>query len=84
MRSLALMALAATLTSGMAIAKPTTLTDRQMDKMAGGMWTPHPVGPPVFRPPPVVQPPIVNPGGPILISCIVGQGCTTRRYNLNH
>lgn len=82
MKSLALAALALALTSGIAAAKPAALPDGQMDKVAGGMWTPHQGGPPVFRPP-VVQPPIVNPGGPILISCVVGQGCTTRHYNLN-
>jgi hypothetical protein len=68
--------------AGIAVAAPHKLSDSQMDKVAAGAL---PVGqPPTFghfpHPGwPVGGPPVINPGGPILISCIVGSGCTTRR-----
>jgi hypothetical protein len=61
-----------------ALADPVKLSDTQLDNVAAGLgadWS----GPPGVRPRPII-PPIVNPGGPILISCTVGVGCTTRHY----
>lgn len=61
-----------------ALADPVKLSDTQLANVAAGRGTDWP-GPPGVRPQPIV-PPVVNPGGPILISCTVGVGCTTRRY----
>jgi hypothetical protein len=67
-------------------AAPRVLTDGQLEQAAAGAM---PQQPPVHclacgvRPPPVVPPggsPPVNPGGPILISCTIGVGCTTTPY----
>jgi hypothetical protein len=64
------------------------LTGAELSLVAGGLGVitgPAPVVPPIRRPePPVVNPggpirrPEPNPGGPILITCIVGQGCMTK------
>ena len=82
MRTLIATALAFGALTGVAIAAPHEMSDNQMDKVAAGSL---PVGqPPGFghlpRPPgwPVGGPPVINPGGPILITCIVGSGCITR------
>lgn len=68
--SLALFAMAASA----ALATPIRLTDRQLDKLTAGSWK-GPVR--VVWP---TQPPVINPGGPILISCTIGVGCTVRHY----
>ncbi|HJU15403.1 MAG TPA: hypothetical protein VJ770_02940 [Stellaceae bacterium] len=72
---------------GTAGAKPTRLTNTQLDRVAAGsdlsigsifklpVWK-NPLSPPVINP----GGPIINPGGPILISCIVGTGCIIRPY----
>lgn len=52
-----------------------TLSDRDIEEVAGGL---HVVGGPVKAPPGwPYQPQPINPGGPILITCIVGKGCMT-------
>jgi hypothetical protein len=60
----------------------TRLSDRQLDKVTAGSialpptpsWWPFPYPP---LPLPGSLPPI-NPGGPVLISCVIGSGCTVR------
>jgi hypothetical protein len=54
--------------------KVRVLTVAELDLVGGGKIT-IPPNEPVWKREP---PPKVNPGGPILITCIVGQGCMTR------
>jgi len=49
-----------------------TLTAAEVSLVTGGLG-PIPVPPPVWK----HKPPPRNPGGPILITCIVGKGCMT-------
>jgi hypothetical protein len=85
MRPVLLLILALPVFGGAANAQPTRLTDTQMNEVVAGHLPV--VDPPVGRFPPhvPVSPPPVNshpwnPGGPILISCTVGVGCTTTPY----
>ncbi len=64
-------------TASAVAAKPKALTDAELAAMTAGFEA-RPVGP-TRAPPPVWTP--VPPGGPILISCIVGVGCITRSYH---
>lgn len=62
-----------------AVTKPQVMDDEQLGAVVAGLVV-HPVGPtkaPPFWNPPEPMP--VNPGGPILISCMVNGGCTIRR-----
>jgi hypothetical protein len=60
-------------------AQPTKLGDAQLDRVAAGLVPvdPPPVGGHPWHP----GQPILNPGGPILISCTIGAGCVTRPYH---
>jgi hypothetical protein len=74
--------------SSVAVAAPTKLSDRQLDSVTAGALTLTLIGgplPPISfpigrLPPQPIGPPTINPGGPILISCVIGAGCTTRPY----
>jgi hypothetical protein len=59
-------------------AQPTKLGDAQLDRVTAGLIPvdPPPVGGHPWQP----GRPILNPGGPILISCTIGAGCITRHY----
>ena len=62
-------------------AKPSQLTNTQLDRITAG--TNASIGPIIIKPPvwkSPLFPPVINPGGPILISCIVGSGCIIRAY----
>lgn len=74
-----IVAMLLTATATAANADPTTLPGGQIGPTPPVTYPDGhiPPGPPILPPPP---PPVVNPGGPILITCIVGVGCTTRRY----
>lgn len=60
----------------------TPLSDRQLDKVTAGSiplpptpsWWPFPY-PPSPLPGPVAP---ISPGGPVLISCVIGSGCIVR------
>ncbi len=71
--------LAAFLMAGLgfpASAAPKHLDNVELQNAAAGMVPVDPV--PVVPHPPIIGRPMpINPGGPILISCHIGSGCTT-------
>lgn len=87
MRGFLLFGLVLAATSGAGQAAPRVLTDGQLEQAAAGAVPAQPAAHCLacgVRPqpvvPPVGAPPIGNPGGPILISCTIGIGCTTTPY----
>ena len=67
--------------TGTTSAKPSQLTNAQLDRITAGTNAsigPIIIWPPVWKGP--LFPPVINPGGPILISCMIGSGCIIRPY----